>query len=72
MIIRRIINLGLILLIILLAFSNVSCRSRKVECHSNGQYKSQKLKKNKSKYNALYGQKSRPVKKSYVIKNKSR
>ena len=70
---KRIVSVGLSLVIIFcLVFSSVSCKSRKSACVSNGPYKTKKMKKNKSGYGTRYSYKVKPVKKSYVIKNKSK
>ncbi len=67
---KRLIYIGLSLMIGLLAFSNTSCKSRKAGCEANGTYQSKKHKKNKSAYGTRYSYKSKPVRKAYVIRNK--
>jgi hypothetical protein len=67
--IKRIISIGLSLIVFGLAFTNASCKSRKSACDANGQYRTKKMKKNKSSYGKRYDYKSQPVKKSYVIRN---
>jgi hypothetical protein len=69
---KRIISLGLSLIMFVLVFSNYSCKSRKSVCEANGQYKTKKIKKNKSGYGSRYSYKAKPVGKTYVIRNKSR
>jgi hypothetical protein len=49
---------------------NTSCKSRKAVCDANSQYKSKKIKKNRSNYNVKYGFKAKPVRKTYVIRNR--
>jgi hypothetical protein len=70
--IKRIISLVLSLLIFSLAFTGTSCKSRKAGCEANGQYQTKKHKKNKSRYGIKYNYKAKPVKKPYVIRNKSK
>jgi hypothetical protein len=67
--IKRIISIGLSLIIFCLAFTSSSCKSRKAGCDANGQYKTKKMKKNRSSYGTRYDYKNKPVKKSYVIRN---
>ena len=55
-----------------LVFAGTSCKSRTAICDSNRQNKTMKMKKNKSSYGTKYSFKSRPVRKAYVIRNKSR
>ena len=70
--IKRILSLGLSLTMFFFLFSGSSCKSRKAGCDANGQYKTKKMKKNKSGYGSRYGYKAKPVRKPYVIKNKSK
>ena len=70
--IKRLLSIFLSVLIFSLAFSGTSCKSRKAGCELNGQYQNKKHKKNKSRYGTRYGYKAKPVKKSYVIRNKSK
>jgi hypothetical protein len=70
--IKRIVAVGLSLIMFLLVFTNSSCKSRKAGCEANGTYKTKKMKKNKSGYGTRYGYKFKPVRKSYVIKNKTK
>jgi hypothetical protein len=70
--IKRIIAIGLSLIMFLLVFTNSSCKSRKAGCEANGTYKTKKMKKNKSGYGTRYSYKPKAVRKSYVIKNKTR
>jgi hypothetical protein len=70
--IKRIVSIGLSLIMFLFVFSNSSCKSRKAGCEANGTYKNKKMKKNKSSYGSRYSYKPKPVRKSYVIKNKSK
>jgi hypothetical protein len=67
--IKRTISIGLSLIIFCLAFASSSCKSRKAVCDANSQYKTKKMKKNKSGYGTRYGYKAKPVGKSYVIRN---
>ena len=66
---RRFISIGLCMVIFTLVFTGTSCKSRKAVCDANRQNKNLKMKKNKSGYGIKYGFKSKPVKKSYVIRN---
>ncbi|MEI7898246.1 MAG: hypothetical protein WCJ26_14505 [bacterium] len=68
--IKRTTSIGLSLIIFMLAFTAGSCKSRKAGCDANGQNKTMKMKKNKSRYSSRYEYKSKPVRKSYVIRNK--
>ncbi len=70
--VKRIISLGLSLVLFMLVFSNAACKSRKGLCEANGRYQTKKIKKNKSSYGKRYSYKSRPVEKSYVIRNKNK
>jgi hypothetical protein len=58
-------------LILLFSLAITSCSShlRESACKGNNTYRGYKPKKNKSRYNQIYGYKSRSVKKDYVIKN---
>jgi hypothetical protein len=67
--IKRIISIGLSILMISFSVAGSSCKSRKASCEVNGTYKSKKMKKNKSSYGKRYGYKSKSVRKAYVIKN---
>jgi len=67
--IKRIFYIGLSLIFFGLGFTNTSCKSRKALCDANSQYNVKKHKKNKSSYSTRYGYKSKPVRKSYVIRN---
>ncbi len=68
--IKRIISIGLSLVMLFLVIPGSSCKSRKAGCEANGPYKSKKIKKNKNKYGTWYGPKSKPTRKTYVIRNK--
>ncbi|MFZ4523299.1 MAG: hypothetical protein ACOYNC_16440 [Bacteroidales bacterium] len=67
--IKRIISIGLSLVMLCMVVPGTSCKSRKAACEANGTYKTKKHKKNKSGYGSRYGGKSKPVRKAYVIKN---
>ncbi len=68
--IKRMVSIGLTLIMFCLLFAGSSCKSRKAGCEANGQFKSKKMKKNKSNYGTKYDYKTRPVKKNYMIRNK--
>lgn len=68
---KRIISISLSLVFFTLVFTTASCKSRKSICDANGQYNVKKHKKNKSGYGTRYDYKSKPVRKSYVIRNKN-
>jgi hypothetical protein len=68
--IKTVTSIILSLLFFGLGTINTSCKSRKAVCDANSQYKSQKIKKNRSNYNVKYGFKAKPVRKSYVIRNR--
>lgn len=67
---KRVISIGLVLCFFMLTVATTSCKSRKGVCVSNGQSKSVKMKKNRSNYGKIYDFKSKPVGKSYVIRNR--
>lgn len=67
---KRLIYIGLSLLIGMLALTSTSCKSRKAGCEANGTYQSKKHKKNKSGYGTRYSYKTKAVRKAYVIRNK--
>ncbi len=69
---KRLSHIGLFLVMLALIFPVTSCKSRKAVCDANRPDKTMKLKKNKSSYNTKYSFKSKPVRKAYVIRNKSR
>jgi hypothetical protein len=70
---KRIISVALSLIVFITVIAiSTSCKSRKSACVTNGPYKTQKMKKNKNKYGSRYGYKAKPVRKTYVIKNKRR
>ncbi len=64
---------GLSYPILLIAFSLMvcftGCSKNKFSCEGSHAKNSTKIKKNKSRYNALYSPKLRPVPKNYVLKN---
>jgi len=68
--IKRVITIGLSAIILCIGFTESSCKSRKAGCDANGQFKTRKMKKNRSNYGVKYDYKSRPVRKNYVIRNK--
>lgn len=70
---RRAITLLLAILLLLPAAGSLtSCKAKnKVQCHSYGDYKSKKTKRNRSAYGTRYSNKAKPVRKPYVIKNKT-
>jgi len=67
---KRILVFGLILFLVCAGILGTSCTSRKSACYSDWQYKSKKLKKNRSNYGTIYDVKTKPVRKSYFISNK--
>ncbi|MCX6307090.1 MAG: hypothetical protein NT040_19160 [Bacteroidetes bacterium] len=67
--IKRIISIGLSLVILCLAVPGSSCKSRTAACRVDGPYKTKKMKKNKSSYGSKYSYKVKPVRKAYVIRN---
>lgn len=67
--IKRIISIGLSLIMFCLVFTSYSCKSRKAGCDANGQNKVKKMKKNKSGYGTRYDYKAKPIRKHYVIRN---
>ncbi|MEI7725660.1 MAG: hypothetical protein WCK09_11185 [Bacteroidota bacterium] len=67
---KRLFSIGLALIMMCMVFTTSSCRSRRAGCDANGNYKTKKIKKNKSGYGTRYSYKSKPVGKSYVIRNK--
>jgi hypothetical protein len=68
--IKRIVSIGLSLIMLCMVTAGTSCKSRKAGCEANGQYKTKKMKKNKSSYGTKYSYKAKPVRKPYVIRNK--
>ncbi len=65
----------LFLLILIFSFfplSFSSCKSSSKDLCYHESYKKKNSKKNRSNYSKRYSYKPRPVKKDYVIKNKSR
>lgn len=67
---KRTITVILSLFILSLLFTATSCRSKRSTCEANRPSKANKIKKNKSGYNTKYSYKSKPVRKTYVIRNK--
>ncbi len=62
-----------ILLIFLISFGTLSCKGpRKSSCMDAWTYKKYHKKSGHPKYSSTYKQKSSPVRKDYVIKNKRR
>ncbi len=67
---KRVISIGLLLAMFIMVCINTSCKSRKGVCDANRQSKTMKMKKNRSNYGVRYSFKSKPVGKSYVIRNR--
>ena len=67
---NKVLSFGAAGVLCFLLIFGTGCTSRKSVCSSNNQYSVKKHKKNKSAYNVRYEYKSKPVKKSYVIRNK--
>jgi len=60
-------NLRLLLLLCSILLLNISCASRKSICEANRQYKTVKTGQKRGKSGIPYTNKSRPVKKYYVV-----
>jgi len=70
--IKRVVSVGLCLLIICVGSGTSSCKTRSAGCEAHGVTRTKQMKKNRNHYNSRYSVKVKPVKKTYVIRNKRR